>query len=78
MLQLELSKWLPEVVVHGESGMLHEPDDLDGMADSAIGLLGDHQRWCAAREAARTRAAVFSTDRIVPQYEALYREVVDG
>ncbi len=69
---------LPEVVVHGESGMLHDPDDLDGMADSAVGLLSDHQRWRAAREAARTRAAVFSSDRIVPQYEALYREVVEG
>ncbi|MCZ6754961.1 MAG: glycosyltransferase, partial [Gemmatimonadetes bacterium] len=69
---------LPEVVIHGESGALHDPDDLDGMADSAVALLSDHQRWCAAREAAVTRAAVFSTDRIVPQYEALYREVVEG
>ena len=64
---------LPEVVVHGESGMLHDPDDLDGMAARAVALLGDDQRWRAASEAAVTRAAGFSSDGIVPQYDALYR-----
>jgi N-acetyl-alpha-D-glucosaminyl L-malate synthase BshA len=69
---------LPEVVRDGETGALHPPDDLDGMARSAIALLDDQQRWSLASEAAVARASEFSTDRIVPQYEALYEDVVRG
>jgi glycosyltransferase involved in cell wall biosynthesis len=69
---------LPEVVRDGGTGALHPPDDLDGMARSAIALLGDQQRWSLASEAAVARASEFSTDRIVPQYEALYEDVVRG
>ena len=32
---------LPEVIENGVSGFLHEPDDLDGMAASAVALLTD-------------------------------------
>ncbi|MCZ6917465.1 MAG: N-acetyl-alpha-D-glucosaminyl L-malate synthase BshA [Gemmatimonadetes bacterium] len=67
---------LPEVVVDGETGMLHAPDDLDGMARSALALLTDRTRWCRFREAAVARAGEFSADRVVPQYETLYEEVI--
>ena len=67
---------LPEVVVDGETGALLPPDDIEGMAQSAIALLSDHQRWCDARVAAAARARVFSTDRVVPLYEALYQRVL--
>ncbi len=69
---------LPEVVTHGETGALHDPDDIEGMAQSAIAILGDEGRRTAVQDAAVARARVFSTDRIVPQYEALYQEVVQG
>src|SRR5204862_319969 len=42
---------LPEVIAHGTSGFLHEPGDLDGMAESAIRLLTDaplHRRIAVA------------------------------
>jgi N-acetyl-alpha-D-glucosaminyl L-malate synthase BshA len=64
---------LPEVIDDGTTGFLHPPDDVAGMAGSAIGVLSDpalHARMAEAGErAARER---FSADRIVPQYEALY------
>ena len=30
---------LPEVIVHGDSGFLHPPEDLEAMAESAVALL---------------------------------------
>src|SRR4026209_2863465 len=45
---------LPEVIDHGRNGFLHAPDDLDGMARSAVALLTDprlhRQVAAAARE----------------------------
>jgi glycosyltransferase involved in cell wall biosynthesis len=67
---------LPEVIEHGVTGFLHPPEDLDGMAASAIALLGDetlHQRIVDA--AARRVREMFCEERVVPMYEALYREV---
>jgi N-acetyl-alpha-D-glucosaminyl L-malate synthase BshA len=67
---------IPEVVAHGETGMLHAPDDVDGMAQSALALLTDAARGSRFREAALARAKEFSADRIVEQYEALYEKVI--
>jgi N-acetyl-alpha-D-glucosaminyl L-malate synthase BshA len=68
---------LPEVIEDGVSGFLHPPDDLDGMANSAIDLLTEPQlreRICAAgRTIVRGR---YCSDRIVPKYEAFYEEVL--
>ena len=67
---------LPEVIDSGVSGVLHPPDDLDAMADSAVSLLTDraaHQEMAQkGRWAVRHR---FCVDEIVPRYEALYREL---
>ncbi len=68
---------LPEVITHDETGILHDPDDLSGMTESAINLLTDtalHQRismggWRAVHER-------FCADEIVPRYEAYYEEVM--
>jgi N-acetyl-alpha-D-glucosaminyl L-malate synthase BshA len=70
---------IPEVVEDGVSGFLHAPDDLEGMARSAIALLSDdvlHQRMAAA--ACRTATERFCDTRIVPVYEAYYREILDA
>ena len=50
---------LPEVIAHESSGFLHEPGDLDGMAESAIRLLTDeplHRRIADAARRSRARA----------------------
>ena len=69
---------IPEVVIDGKTGILKPPEDLHGMADGAIELLGDEKRWRDASAAAVARARNFSTDRVVPSYEALYEKVVNG
>ena len=70
---------LHEVIDHGVTGFLRDPDDIDGMADDSVKLLTDsdlHQRVAAAsRRAVRKR---FCRDLIVPQYEKLYTEVLSS
>ena len=69
---------LPEIIDHGVTGFLHPPDDLDGMAASAVTLLRDPVRHRAVSEAAL--AAVqqrFCANAIVPLYVDFYRQVID-
>jgi glycosyltransferase involved in cell wall biosynthesis len=64
---------LPEVVRDGETGVLCEAGDVDAMAQAAIGILGDRERWAAMSKLAAIDARErFSEDAIVAQYEALY------
>lgn len=68
---------LPEVVESGVTGELLPVGDLDGMAEATLGFLTDAERARRAGEAARTRAVErFSAERVVPAYEAFYREVL--
>ncbi len=70
---------LSEVIEHGVTGFLHPPNDIEGMAASAVSVLSDaaaHRRIAdAARHAARDR---FCSDRVVPMYEAYYEQVLAG
>jgi L-malate glycosyltransferase len=68
---------LPEVIADGETGFLRAPDDLAGMAGSAIALLEDpdlRQRIIRAARAAVVEN--FCDRRIVPMYERLYERLV--
>jgi N-acetyl-alpha-D-glucosaminyl L-malate synthase BshA len=69
---------LPEVIESGVSGYLHEPDDLDGMAATGVALLTDAELrrkiGTAGRNVVRRR---YCSDRIVPQYEQFYKEVLN-
>jgi N-acetyl-alpha-D-glucosaminyl L-malate synthase BshA len=70
---------LHEVIDDGVTGFLHEPPDLQGMAESGVALLTDPELH--ARIAAAGRAAVcqrFSSDLVVPRYEALYGQLLEG
>ena len=68
---------LPEVITHDENGFLHPPDDLEGMARSAVMVLTDerlHRRVAGA--ARRTVHQRFCDVKIVPIYEAYYEEIL--
>ncbi len=68
---------LPEVIADGVTGFLHPPEDLDGMAASAIRILTDdalHRRIAVAGR--RVVETEFCADLIVPKYEAYYDEVL--
>ena len=70
---------LPEVVRDGETGALCAVGDVDGMAASAIALLGDPERWRAASALAAADArARFGMDAVVEQYEQVYTRVSGG
>jgi N-acetyl-alpha-D-glucosaminyl L-malate synthase BshA len=68
---------LPELIEHGETGLLHDPADLDGMAQSTLRLLTDDvfrkQVTAAAR---RTAAERFCDTIVVPRYEQYYEETL--
>jgi N-acetyl-alpha-D-glucosaminyl L-malate synthase BshA len=63
----------PEVVRDGETGFLRPPGDVEGMAEAAVEILSDRDRWqsMSTRGAADARQR-FSIDEIVAEYEAFY------
>jgi L-malate glycosyltransferase len=66
---------LPEVVRHGETGVLCRVGDIDGMARAAVGILRDDGRWRAMSTLAAADARErFSLADIVGRYEAFYAE----
>ena len=69
---------LTEVVDDGRTGFLHPVGEIGAMAESALALLTDGERWARFSAAARQRAVDnFSIDEIVPMYEDYYREVIE-
>jgi len=70
---------LPELNLHGETGYIAEIGDVDKMADYAIRLLGDPKRYEIFSENALERATnLFSAEKIIPEYEKYYEEVLGG
>lgn len=67
---------LPEVNIHGITGFLCEPGDVDGMASYAIQLLSDETMLQQFRENALTQARRFDLNNILPHYEAYYETVL--
>ncbi len=67
---------LPEVIEDGVSGILEPPGSVEAMGRRAVELLRDSVAHATMRAATIARAQEFSADRVVPQYEALYREAV--
>ena len=70
---------LPEVIQDGVNGYLCDVDDLAGMAERGRALVRDAAlRARIGRAAAAHVCATFRSEIIVPQYEAYYREVIEG
>jgi N-acetyl-alpha-D-glucosaminyl L-malate synthase BshA len=68
---------LPEVVTHGETGFLVEVGDTEMMAQCVTELFSDTEKRRAMGARARQQAvARFNTDRVIPQYIALYERVM--
>ncbi|MGQ0649918.1 MAG: N-acetyl-alpha-D-glucosaminyl L-malate synthase BshA [Gemmatimonadaceae bacterium] len=64
---------LPEVVRDGETGVLRDVGDVEGMAAGGIDLLRDEAKWRAfSIQGAQDARERFARDAIVSQYEALY------
>ena len=68
---------LPEVVEDGASGFLKPVGDVEGMAEAALELLTDADRWARFSKEARRRAVEeFPTREIVSRYRKLYEETL--
>jgi len=67
---------LPEVNIHGKTGFLSEVGDIEQMAHHAITILSDEELLQQFRKNALAQARRFDIDKILPEYEAYYEEVV--
>lgn len=67
---------LPEVNRHGVTGMMSDVGDVDNMAENALYILESPERLKKFATAARKRACEFQVSRILPQYEAIYNNVL--
>ncbi len=65
-----------EVVQQGQTGFLHDPFDVEGMAASALGLVNDQARRRSMGQLGRKTAVErFSTPDVVKKYVELYERV---
>jgi glycogen(starch) synthase len=69
---------LPELIVQKQTGMVVEPQDVQGLTDAIAFVLRDSDRARRMGEAARQRASEhFTFDRCIAAYEALYRRMAN-
>jgi len=70
---------LPEVIAQGETGYMFPVGDIAAMAGKAVELLNDPAALGLFKTRARRRAEqFFDAARIIPQYEAFYREILNS
>lgn len=69
---------LPEVNVNGVTGFLSDVGDVKQMANNAIYLLENEDRLKEFKQNAYKHAHVFSIEKILPQYEQIYRSLKEG
>jgi glycogen(starch) synthase len=68
---------LPEVVAHGETGLVVPKEDPAAVAQAVVQLLENRRLAEEMGAAGRRRAEkLFSFDRYVQEYESLYRKLV--
>jgi L-malate glycosyltransferase len=68
---------LPEVNIHGVTGFMADPGDVDTMAQYAIQLLQDEALLQQFRQNALAQAKRFDLENILPDYVAYYEEVIE-
>jgi glycosyltransferase involved in cell wall biosynthesis len=70
---------VPEVVTDGEDGFLESPGDVAAQATRVTALLTDEALHARMAGAGRWNASArFCAEKIIPQYEQYYDEVVKG
>lgn len=70
---------LPEVVMDGRTGWLLPVGDVKGMAEKAVQLLADNNRWLTmSADSRRHSLDNFHVDSIVEKYEKCYEKAVSS
>lgn len=67
---------LPEININGYSGYMSNVGDIQDMCDKAIMILSDEKTHREFKKNALAQAKKFDIANIVPQYEALYKRVI--
>ena len=68
---------IPELNVHGVTGMLSEIGDVPDMVKNALFVLAD-ENLPGFKARARARAEEFAVEHIVPQYEECYQRAIEA
>jgi glycosyltransferase involved in cell wall biosynthesis len=69
---------LPEIVAHGETGIVVPPGDAEALAEAMVALAGDLELAATMGNAGRERAiAEFPPERSAERIDGLYRETLD-
>ena len=70
---------VPELIINGENGFMEPVGDIAAQAACVVELLTDDSLYQRITAAGRRRALdVFCTERIIPQYERYYEQVLAG
>ena len=67
---------IPEVNIHGVTGFLSNVGDVEDMTKNALYILSDKNRLETFKKNARKEALKFDLHKIVPQYEAIYKDTL--
>ena len=70
---------VPELIEDGVNGRLFPVGEVDGMAEAAVALLREPDRYEAMAEAARRTAQTrYCASKILPLYERFYERILSG
>ncbi len=67
---------IPEINIEGATGFLSEVGDVEEMAENAIKILVDEQTLSKFKSNALNQAKRFDIQKVLPQYESYYEEVL--
>ncbi len=68
---------LPEINIDGVTGFLSEVGDIDDMSKKIIDLFSDDAAFAKMKKNALEQAMKFDISKVVPQYENLYKKVLE-
>ncbi len=69
---------LPEIMIDGQTGYMSDVGDVAAMSRHAINILRSEKSLQQFRNGAAKQASNFDIHNIVPQYEKLYEDVLEG
>ena len=69
---------VPEIVIHGETGLLVPPADPRRTAEAILEVLNDSEKAELFSRKGRKRARLFDVNRMIEKTEEVYRELLAG
>ncbi len=67
---------LPELITHGENGLLYPPDNPAAAAKEAVEILTDPEKWRKIGTEAVKKASNFEREIVTAKYEVLYGDLL--